>query len=435
MSGKGETWKQPEGSRQDSKQLERNNGQGDEPRISNDSAKSNSREASPVNPMIHLNPSDSSSNKLDETLDSDKMAEIMERAGVQSPITRTDDRAPLVEDVIGNSDGTNSRSSGTGRRRRTVRVQVAGREIVVNHEDLLPLSEHYDDFKKMPTIPVAVISMLLSVAMISSVFAVPIWCINEHGPDVTLGHPSDGEGHDSDNMCSIPVFSMLIYIHCFYWFCHLFIDIYLKFKHKDSRMRGYLYFYDETKNMRRAPFYLLSIGNAGMLIAGTVLHDYCEAWSCPHPFMRVDWLRGLITLEAMSIFCVFIYYIHYIHVYNKEKPFPDCMRPEYMDALGTNLVLKFPKQDDPPCPPEEERHVAGMNEQTLGRLEHRNAFVFGRTWREEDKYVRILQAELISFFITQIKRKNRKIQTLSSHLARFTNDFSFLREIGLEEED
>ena len=126
--------------------------------------------------------------------------------------------------------------------------------------------------------------------------------------------------------CHIDSFSLLIYVHSFYWVLHLCLDPYLKKKHKDSRLSGYLDFYLTTKNIRRAPFYIVSVGNFVLLMVMTILHDYCDpdqANRCKDRFMKVDWLRGLITVECMIIMSLFSYYIIKMREFNRSRKLPD----------------------------------------------------------------------------------------------------------------
>ena len=121
-------------------------------------------------------------------------------------------------------------------------------------------------------------------------------------------------------------FSLLIYVHSFYWAAHLILDPYLKKKHKENRIAGYLDFYLKTKNIRRAPFYLVSVGNFGLLIVMTILHDYCgytEKCEGGNRFMKVDWLRGLITVECMTIMSLYSYYIIKMREFNRLQMPPD----------------------------------------------------------------------------------------------------------------
>ena len=126
--------------------------------------------------------------------------------------------------------------------------------------------------------------------------------------------------------CNVDSFSLLIYVHSFYWAAHLCLDPYLKKKHKDNRIAGYLDFYLKTKNIRRAPFYLVSVGNFGLLIVMTILHDYCgytEKCEDGNRFMKVDWLRGLITVECMTIMSLYSYYIIKMREFNRLQMPPD----------------------------------------------------------------------------------------------------------------
>ena len=53
--------------------------------------------------------------------------------------------------------------------------------------------------------------------------------------------------------------------------------------------QGYLDFYIKTKNVRRAPFYILSIGNAVLMIVVMILHDLCDSSrECRHTFTKVN---------------------------------------------------------------------------------------------------------------------------------------------------
>ena len=57
--------------------------------------------------------------------------------------------------------------------------------------------------------------------------------------------------------------------------------------------KGYLDFYIRTKNIRRAPFYILSVGNAVLMIVVMILHDLCDSGKgCSHTFTKVDYLRS-----------------------------------------------------------------------------------------------------------------------------------------------
>ena len=99
-------------------------------------------------------------------------------------------------------------------------------------------------------------------------------------------------------------FSLLIYTHTGHWAAFLAIDQFLLKHHHNSRQQvslsngqvaavkihpqGYLDFYVQTKNLRRAPFYILSVGNALLMMAVVILNDFCDSsYSCLHTFTKV----------------------------------------------------------------------------------------------------------------------------------------------------
>ena len=95
----------------------------------------------------------------------------------------------------------------------------------------------------------------------------------------------------TENSFRFGSFSLLIYTHGAHWAAFLIIDQFLHHHHHKSRLQGYLEFYVKTKNIRRAPFYILSIGNAVLMIVVMILHDICNRSSdCSHNFSKVKFL-------------------------------------------------------------------------------------------------------------------------------------------------
>ena len=101
--------------------------------------------------------------------------------------------------------------------------------------------------------------------------------------------------------------------------------------------QGYLEFYVRTKNIRRAPFYILSVGNAVLMIVVMILHDLCDSnSSCSHTFTKVDYLRGLITLESLVVICLVVSYILILtDHHNKQLP-PDVLREDLTSSIMQN---------------------------------------------------------------------------------------------------
>ena len=64
---------------------------------------------------------------------------------------------------------------------------------------------------------------------------------------------------------------------------------------------NFIYLNFQTKNIRRAPFYILSIGNAVLMIVVMILHDLCDYNNnCSHSFTKVtpvtcEWIIIMIS--------------------------------------------------------------------------------------------------------------------------------------------
>jgi len=379
-----------------------------------------SRSISNRRPSVHVRAPTPETGNLDDT------AGLVENAEPMAAIEATS------EDDIVYSPAPPTTASGGRSQRQVARVLISPDP---SDLPLGPTDEVYKDFKALPTTLPAALSIFASFCMICAVFVVPGVCGTDNTDTVSYG-PDESTGELVK--CPVQPFSLLIYCHAAYWLLHLIIDPYLKSKHKANRLQGYLLFYLDTKNIRRAPFYVVSIGNFALLVADVVLNDFCHAYasSCTHGrFSRVDWLRGLITVEAMAVLCLFSFYIRKVQTFNRGRFKPDVMRPEIMHGLGVSLVLKFPRPDEETTE-EEETHRAGLNmaRDELRRLEMLSEMthVFGNDWKEEDTQVRMMQAELIAFLIRQIKRKNRKVVTLTHHLARYTDDVVGMVAQGIE---
>jgi len=189
--------------------------------------------------------------------------------------------------------------------------------VQIQDEEELLASDRQGRFKKVPTLGAAVVQIVLSVSQIILVFVLPSLYDKHFTPDRQFGS-----------------FSLLIYTHGAHWAAFLIIDQFLHHHHHKSRLMGYLEFYVKTKNIRRAPFYILSIGNAVLMIVVMILHDLCDYnHNCSHSFTKVDYLRGLITLESMVVICLVVSYIIILVEFNKRQLPPDVLREDINNTV------------------------------------------------------------------------------------------------------
>jgi len=221
-------------------------------------------------------------------------------------------------------------------------------------------------FKKIPTIPAAIVQLVLCLGQIVLVFVLPVLCDKK------------------DTQCALNSFSLLIYTHGGHWAFFLVIDQYLHHHHHKSRLNGYLEFYLKTKNMRRAPFYILSAGNAVLMIVIMILHDYCDNQPhCKSTLTKVDYLRGLITLESLVIMCLVAHYMICVIDFHKQQLPPDVLRED----ITSSIML------------------TSSNAETIGCL-------------EQDQMQEVLerQADMIRYLHEHTENLGRKILVLTNQL-------------------
>ena len=104
-----------------------------------------------------------------------------------------------------------------------------------------------------------------------------------------------------------------------------------------------------TKNLRRTPFYIISFGNAILLVVITALNDYCnnnQDAACNDKGTKVDVLKGLITIESMFVAFMWCKYIMTVKKFKKASPDPDIMRAEFLAKLG----IKHTRVDESAAP-------------------------------------------------------------------------------------
>jgi len=239
----------------------------------------------------------------------------------------------------------------------------------VGDEEELITVDRSPRFKKVPTLGAAITQIMLCVSQIILVFLLP----------------SLYDKHDTSDR-RFGSFSLLIYTHGAHWAAFLIIDQFLHHHHHKSRLQGYLEFYVKTKNIRRAPFYILSIGNAVLMIVVMILHDICNRSSdCSHNFSKVDYLRGLITLESMIVICLVVSYIIILRDFHQRQLPPDVLREEV-----TNSVM-----------------LSNTNGEVIGCVEpNQMAEVLER------------QAEMIRYLHEHSENLGRKILMLTSQLSQ-----------------
>ncbi|GLV36642.1 uncharacterized protein CBL_07861 [Carabus blaptoides fortunei] len=189
-----------------------------------------------------------------------------------------------------------------------------------DREHLQPHLESYKIFKPLRTIPAA------SVLLVAS-FALEVTAII-----LAILHP------DEQSKCRS--YFIVLYIHVALWFLTLFIDYFVKRKHHELRLNGYLEFYKKTYIHHRLSFYVVSLWTCVLLLLQTIMQHYYPdnfAEQCIRKDLLtpLNYICAVITLEVCVLFGITTNYIVKVQKFNKLKILPDVQKEEWQ-ACSTN---------------------------------------------------------------------------------------------------
>lgn len=125
--------------------------------------------------------------------------------------------------------------------------------------------------------------------------------------------------HVSTLRAKDPPFSFLALLHVLLWIVMMFCHVVLSYQREHLRLRGYLRFYRQTKNLQLVPPLVLSIGNAVLLAFFSVLD---HAWANTS-FHYYYFLQILYSLEFLILFPILIYYIAKVISFDNMRALPD----------------------------------------------------------------------------------------------------------------
>lgn len=132
---------------------------------------------------------------------------------------------------------------------------------------------------------------------------------------------------------------LLLYCQCAFWCIVLILDHFLKWQHHKVRLDGYLIAYEKMSKYGSLPFYIVSIGNAAMLLdvaiyhqTNIVLEPLCATYNYISPLI-VTWF--LLTVELTVLAYVIGVYIVFVYRFNKAQPLPDVNRMESWSSRET----------------------------------------------------------------------------------------------------
>ncbi|XP_054262416.1 transmembrane protein 192-like [Macrosteles quadrilineatus] len=133
----------------------------------------------------------------------------------------------------------------------------------------------------------------------------------------------------------------ILYCHAALWILVLFLDHGLKWHHNKLRLEGYLKAYEQMTKIGSLPFYIVSFGNAVLLVMVTVyqqmnltLEKVCGShWDSP------GWVAlMLISVEFIFLSYFLIVYLVNVKKFNSAKAPPDVTSPDTWEAFTNHEV-------------------------------------------------------------------------------------------------
>ncbi|XP_066932980.1 transmembrane protein 192-like [Clytia hemisphaerica] len=130
-------------------------------------------------------------------------------------------------------------------------------------------------------------------------------------------------------------FAFLTVLHVGVWVLTFVYDRYLHFQHHRLRRAGYLTLYIKTKEIRKIPFMVFSIGNAALLLVVSF-----QSTSGRRNLMLI--FQITLSAEVFLILVSTFIYLGYILKFNKSKKLPDVFIQDvvsgFQDSTYSNEV-------------------------------------------------------------------------------------------------
>ncbi|XP_030834137.1 transmembrane protein 192 [Strongylocentrotus purpuratus] len=124
-------------------------------------------------------------------------------------------------------------------------------------------------------------------------------------------------------------FIIIIYLQTSVWLLLLMFERYLHFAHRRSMRHGYLQFYRKTQKLKRAPLYLVSIGNAAILVLSGLFMDNSTATN----LWPVMYVQIIVTLEVILALASLLRYTVLVYHFNQRRALPDVEQEEFNASI------------------------------------------------------------------------------------------------------
>lgn len=132
-----------------------------------------------------------------------------------------------------------------------------------------------------------------------------------------------------------PPFSFLILLHVGLWVVIFICDRVLQYQHHQSQAKGYLEFFRETKELRRIPHAILSLGNAVLLVIYAVMgHDSNKSDRGDLALYNI--LQIIFTVEFIISVPGILWYLVKVIKFNVRRPLPDAEDSDFLNVYTNN---------------------------------------------------------------------------------------------------
>lgn len=182
-------------------------------------------------------------------------------------------------------------------------------------------------FKPIYTLWAILVSLLLQVILVLTVFLLQFLCSK-----ISCRLPA-----------SLPITSVVAYVHVGVWFLLLLLHLYLRRQHNISRRYGYGMFYRRTLCLRRLTFYVSSVATVMLLTSLLVFadNDYCAASNCL--LSPIHWIQLFVSIEAAAcLIFLTVYLVQTVSFIRQQSP-PDVFRESLLvsDSMSSRIFLGY----------------------------------------------------------------------------------------------
>ncbi|CAF1372631.1 unnamed protein product [Adineta ricciae] len=190
-----------------------------------------------------------------------------------------------------------------------------------------PLIDHLEPpYRPIKTTGFIILHILLTIAFITGIVLFPAIICPDPLHNDTIGRCNNHSGYN-----------IALYIHAGGYIVSLAFDRLYHHYQDLSRRDGYLEFYRQTRNLRRTPLFIISIGNAILVALIELLGSYRDS------LFHLNWklypwyfLVLLTSLEVLVILGALLWYLVLTLKFNKRRARPDATQEDLLSSFVTS---------------------------------------------------------------------------------------------------